>query len=115
MFPNRVGRIILDGVVDPIGWAQKPLYLQWSGSSMLCCTMRKEILIYFLLCTGAIADVNLVHDEFTRSCAQAGPKYCAIATGNSTQADIAAWLQNLMDFAFDHPFQNITSALVRST
>lgn len=62
---------------------------------------------------GAIADLPLAYNEFTRSCAQAGPAYCAIATANSTQADIAAWLQNVMDFAFDHPLGETTSALVR--
>ena len=62
----------------------------------------------------AIADVNSVRDEFAHSCAQAGPKYCAIATKNSTQADIAAWLQNLIDLAFDHPLEEITSAFVHS-
>jgi len=61
----------------------------------------------------AIADVTSVHDEFTRSCAEAGPSYCVLAATNSTQADIAAWLQNLMDFAYDHPLGNITSAAAR--
>ena len=87
-----------------------------SVSSALLGPVREATLIHYLYVLpyiGAIANVNSVHDEFTRSCAQAGPKYCAIATKNSTQADIAAWLQSLMDLAFDHPLEEITSAFVR--
>lgn len=50
---------------------------------------------------------------FARACAEAGPPYCAIATANSSQADIAAWLWNFVDFAHDHPLGTTTSALAR--
>lgn len=61
----------------------------------------------------SIATVTLAFNEFARACAEAGPPYCAIATANSSQADIAAWLWNFVDFAHDHPLGTTTSALAR--
>ena len=112
MFPDRVGKVILDGVVNPISWAQRPQYQLWPGPFYFI--YEKGPLGMLTRChIESIANVTLVHDEFTRSCAEAGPNYCVIAATNSTQADIAAWLQNLMDFAYNHPLGNITSAFAR--
>ncbi|KAF8319323.1 hypothetical protein DL93DRAFT_2225266 [Clavulina sp. PMI_390] len=78
MFPERVGRVIMDGVVDPIPWTTSP---------------------YLGLHSSQVVDAHLVFDEFTSSCAAAG-SLCAIAGANATQSSVAALVQKMMDGAF---------------
>ncbi|KAF8309550.1 hypothetical protein DL93DRAFT_2170251 [Clavulina sp. PMI_390] len=78
MFPDRVGKVIIDGVVNPIPWTTQPDLNLWPGQ---------------------IIDTHLVFDEFTSSCAAAGP-LCAIAGANATQAGVASFIQKVMDSAF---------------
>ncbi|KAI8615363.1 TAP-like protein-domain-containing protein [Chytriomyces sp. MP71] len=57
MFPDRVGRVLIDGVTDPTTFAGN--YLEWSVGSLL--------------------DVSNVVDGFSRLCYEAGPQECALA------------------------------------
>ncbi|KAF8319324.1 hypothetical protein DL93DRAFT_2132371, partial [Clavulina sp. PMI_390] len=98
MFPDRVGRVIIDGVVDPIHWTVPP---------------------YLNLYPDQLTDAHLAFDEFTSSCAAAGP-LCAIAGANATQSSVATFVQKMMDTAFlayqANPSPSaISSALVRLT
>ncbi|KAF8319322.1 hypothetical protein DL93DRAFT_2074926 [Clavulina sp. PMI_390] len=78
MFPGRVGRVIIDGVVNPIPWTTQP---------------------YLGLYPNQLVDAHLVFDEFTSSCAAAGP-LCAIAGVNATPSSVAAFVREMMDSAF---------------
>ncbi|KAG9120021.1 hypothetical protein FRC07_004657, partial [Ceratobasidium sp. 392] len=63
MFPNRVGQVVIDGMVDPTYWANRPAHEMWSINA----ESTDEAL------TG-----------FVQACAVAGPSGCAIATSGST-------------------------------
>ena len=80
MFPDRVGRIILDGVVNPHIWAGEPSYKLWSDS---------------------LQNTSDVFHEFAAACAMAGPTGCEIATKGSTAESITQWIMELMDAAYD--------------
>lgn len=56
---------------------------------------------YIFYISDQIADTPAVLQEFARSCAEAGEEYCVIAQANSTQASIMAWIQELMNTAFE--------------
>ena len=63
LFPDRVGKFILDSVVDPIYWSDRPSYL---GRSR------------------ALTDADAVYHAFTRVCAAAGPDKCSMLQPNET-------------------------------
>ncbi|KAF8307596.1 hypothetical protein DL93DRAFT_2171613 [Clavulina sp. PMI_390] len=80
IFPERAGKVILDGVVNPVLWAAEQQYKLWGYQ---------------------IADTPSVLAKFAQSCAEVGPTYCAIAQANSTQESILTWIQQeLMNRAF---------------
>ncbi|KAG9122808.1 hypothetical protein FRC07_000644 [Ceratobasidium sp. 392] len=81
MFPDRVGRVIIDGVVDPVYWANRPPHEFWAR-------------------TTESADEAL--DGFAQACALAGPNNCAIASQNSTAVSLRADIRNLIDLAYDY-------------
>ncbi|CAE6342436.1 unnamed protein product [Rhizoctonia solani] len=76
MFPDRVGRVVLDGVVDPKDWANRPAH-QWLGNAVL--------------------SSDDTFDAFAEECARAGPSECVIAGENATAASIRQWTYDLMD------------------
>ncbi len=80
VFPDRVGRIILDGVVNPHIWAGEPSYKLWSDS---------------------LKNTSDVFHGFAAACAMAGPTGCEIATTGSTAESIIQWIMDLMDAAYD--------------
>ncbi|QRV92028.1 Abhydrolase domain-containing protein [Ceratobasidium sp. AG-Ba] len=89
MFPNRVGRVVIDGVVDPVYWANLPPYEMWSINA----ESTDEAL------TG-----------FVTACAAAGPTGCAIASEGSTPDSLRDELRRMIDLAYDYKKSNGTSA-----
>ena len=58
MFPERTGKIIMNGVVDPSDWVLYQPYLGWDLES---------------------ADTKAVYKGFTEACAAAVPLLCPVA------------------------------------
>ncbi|KDN44350.1 hypothetical protein RSAG8_05614, partial [Rhizoctonia solani AG-8 WAC10335] len=99
MFPDRVGRVVIDGVVDPKYWANRPAHEHMEVS---------------------FESSDKAFDGFAAACAKAGPSRCAIAEQNSTQASISQWTRDLIDAAYDYrrvtdPSTRLTSAAIRYT
>ncbi|KAH7329760.1 Alpha/Beta hydrolase protein [Rhizoctonia solani] len=81
MFPERVGRVVIDGVVDPTYWANRPAHQQMGI---------------------AFESSDEAFDGFAAACAKAGPSRCAIAVQNSTQASVSQWTRDLINAAYDY-------------
>jgi len=80
MFPERSGKIILDGVVDPSDWALYQPYLGWDLS---------------------IADAEATYKGFTEACAAAGPSGCSLAKSNTeTAATIDARVEGILSSVY---------------
>ncbi|CAE6531988.1 unnamed protein product [Rhizoctonia solani] len=97
MFPERVGRVVIDGVVNPIYWANRPAYEHMEVS---------------------FESSDEAFDGFAAACAKAGPSRCAIAAQNSTQASISQWTRDLINAAYEYrritgPSAQLSSAAVR--
>ncbi|KAG8696109.1 hypothetical protein FRC08_007355 [Ceratobasidium sp. 394] len=97
MFPKRVGKVILDGVVDPWIWAtENPLKL---GDVSLTST-------------------DATFDAFAKLCAEAGPSKCAIAQDSSTVDSIRAWVFRLIEMAYNyslaHGEPTLSSGILRA-
>ncbi|KAG8721741.1 hypothetical protein FRC08_010622 [Ceratobasidium sp. 394] len=80
MFPDRVGRVVLDGVVDPEIWANRPAHELWNRT---------------------INSVDAAFDGFVAACAAAGPSGCAIASKNSSADSVKQTVLQLIDRAYD--------------
>ncbi|KAG8933401.1 hypothetical protein FRC02_011936 [Tulasnella sp. 418] len=96
LFPNRVGRVVLDGVVDTTIYSQKPPYQIYAD---------------------LVQDAEIALQAFYDACAVAGPDLCAIAKPNSTGATIRQWANDLIDTAYVGPrseVANITPTSIRS-
>ncbi|KAF9648255.1 hypothetical protein BDM02DRAFT_3115743 [Thelephora ganbajun] len=81
MFPNRVGRIILDGMEDPVTHASKPSHLYWGHR---------------------VESVDETFQGFAQGCALAGPHGCPLATSTSTGSGIVEWTKSLLSLAHDY-------------
>ncbi|KIJ54045.1 hypothetical protein M422DRAFT_775291 [Sphaerobolus stellatus SS14] len=96
MFPERVGRIIIDGVVDSIVWATEPSFRFFDRS---------------------LQDTEpIVLPGFLNMCAAAGPGNCAFAIEGSTGASLLQEYREMIDTVFDlhqKGLTNITSFQVR--
>ncbi|GAB1525263.1 hypothetical protein RhiTH_008421 [Rhizoctonia solani] len=98
MFPDRVGHVSLDGVVDPEYWANRPAHEMWR----LKTESTDEAL------TG-----------FVTACAAAGPSGCALATKDSTPDSLRQYAREIIDAAYDYkrkigPTAEVGSALLRA-
>ncbi|KAG8735112.1 hypothetical protein FRC10_010974 [Ceratobasidium sp. 414] len=81
VFPARVGKVILDGVVDPWVWAtENPL-------------KKGDV---------SLNSTDATFDAFAKLCAEAGPSKCAIAQSGSTVDSIRAWVFRLIEMAYDY-------------
>ncbi|KAM5533232.1 hypothetical protein V8D89_013097 [Ganoderma adspersum] len=86
MFPDRVGRVILDGVLDATRVASAQSYQLWSDQ------------------LGAVEDA---YTGFATACALAGPDGCKLApSANSTTQDVVNVLNGAIKLGHDHPVQN---------
>jgi pimeloyl-ACP methyl ester carboxylesterase len=88
MFPERVGRVIIDGVTDPTTFSGR--YIDWSKTSLV--------------------DMENVVDAFGKECEKAGPKRCALALDETTNPPppsrpkpIATQIRNLLKYLFERP------------
>ncbi|KAH7344213.1 Alpha/Beta hydrolase protein [Rhizoctonia solani] len=81
MFPDRVGRVVLDGVVDPVVWANKPTH---------------EMLWIIPEST------DEAFTGFCDACAAAGPSGCALAAKGDTGASIRQKVRDMIDAAYDY-------------
>ncbi|KAI0767486.1 TAP-like protein-domain-containing protein [Fomes fomentarius] len=82
IFPERVGRIVIDGVVDADGWSNAPPYTwyrTWLSST-----------------EGA-------YNLFLEDCAKAGPAGCALAKANESASDIHNRVEAFLDKLYDEP------------
>ena len=83
MFPERSGKIILDGVVDPSDYA---LYQPYLG------------------CDLDIADAEAAYKGFTEACAAAGPSGCSLAKSSTeTAANIDARIESMLSTLYVSP------------
>ena len=113
MFPGRVGRIILDGVVNTIKYASEPSYATWPSAQLRCSLSQPYINTWI---PADIQDADKVYTGFLSACAAAGPTACAIAETGSTTESLRAWVQKLMDDAYDLKVAGgpIGSSIIRS-
>ncbi|CAE6440885.1 unnamed protein product [Rhizoctonia solani] len=79
MFPERVGRVVLDGVVDPERWANQPSYQKWA--------VKPE-------------STDEAFNGFVTACAAAGPSGCAIAKKDSNPETVRKFVSDLIDMAY---------------
>ncbi|KAF8699096.1 MEROPS serine peptidase family S33, partial [Rhizoctonia solani] len=98
MFPDRVGRVVLDGVVDPERWANQPSYQKWA--------VKPE-------------STDEAFTGFVAACAAAGPSGCAIASKDSNPESIRKFVSDLIDLAYYYkrevgPSADVGSSQVRS-
>ncbi|KAG8780060.1 hypothetical protein FRC12_023502 [Ceratobasidium sp. 428] len=99
MFPDRVGRVVLDGVLDPVVWSTRPGHEIWNL---------------------AVESADEAFTGFVTACAAAGPAGCAIASPGSSADSIRDGVHQLIDRAYDFrkiagPNAGLTSAAVRDT
>ncbi|QRV92000.1 Abhydrolase domain-containing protein [Ceratobasidium sp. AG-Ba] len=97
MFPDRVGRVVIDGVLDPEYWAQRPSYELWGVS---------------------IQSADDAFTGFVTACASAGPGNCALASNGSTPDSVRQDVWNAIDIAYNYRKSHglnlvLSSALVR--
>ncbi|KAH9939004.1 alpha/beta-hydrolase [Epithele typhae] len=80
MFPNRVGHVILDGVVNVLDTAEKQSYFSWADKTK---------------------DSEKVWEGMATACALSGPSHCNLTTEGGTGQDVMALLSKLLDAATD--------------
>ncbi|KAH8732789.1 TAP-like protein-domain-containing protein [Phaeosphaeriaceae sp. PMI808] len=78
MFPERVGRVILDGVVSSYDYLHT-------------------------LDNGSLTDSQKVMDSFYTFCVLAGPEACPLATSNSSAADVKNRVQGIVQSLYHNP------------
>ncbi|KAI9058621.1 hypothetical protein FKP32DRAFT_1680355 [Trametes sanguinea] len=97
MFPERVGRVVLDGVVNPVYFATEETTSVWIKQT---------------------ADTGKVYEGLITGCALARPGGCAIADQGDSAADIDSAIQALLQKAHDATRKNasvpVTSADILS-
>ena len=76
VFPDRIGRVILDGVQDPVVHASMPSHLSWAHLT---------------------ESIDETFQGFAHGCALAGPWGCPLATKTSTGPNIIEWTKNLLE------------------
>ncbi|THG99485.1 hypothetical protein EW026_g2874 [Hermanssonia centrifuga] len=83
MLPNRVGRVVIDGIADAVAWSNKPShewYRQWLSST------------------------NDAYDIFLARCSEVGPKLCALAKAQGEDpSNIKSRIENLFDSLYYEP------------
>ncbi|KAI0651010.1 alpha/beta-hydrolase [Trametes meyenii] len=93
MFPERVGRVVIDGVIDPTFLANEETPFVWPR---------------------LISDADKVYEGFVTGCALAGPEGCPIASQGDSATDVDDTIQALLQLAHDAQLKN-SSVSVRST
>ncbi|KAI0709174.1 Alpha/Beta hydrolase protein [Earliella scabrosa] len=98
MFPERVGRVIIDGVPDPVFFATQELSPNWAARAY-------------------VSDDD-VYKALITACALSGPAGCAIASEGDSPLNIDAKVKALLQAAYDTPSVDpsfpLTSGNIRS-
>ncbi|KAJ3408764.1 hypothetical protein HDV05_004758 [Chytridiales sp. JEL 0842] len=88
MFPDRVGRVVIDGVTDPTTFSGR--FVDWAPTSLV--------------------DLEATLDAFGKECEAAGPKRCALALDDTTTPPrpdrprpIAAQIRNILKYLSERP------------
>lgn len=79
MFPERVGRVVIDGVVDPSDYTEDQPYLGWDLD---------------------LADAEATWDGFLTACAEAGPTGCLFNQGSDTKDSLNTKVNNIIDVLY---------------
>ncbi|KAI0673272.1 TAP-like protein-domain-containing protein [Trametes maxima] len=101
MFPERIGRVLLDGIIDPVVFSQKETPFWWTDNEL--------------------ADADKVYEGFITGCALSGHAGCPIASTDQGQSpeDVDASIQALLQRAHDAARMNssvpFTSAVIRES
>ncbi|KAI0743114.1 hypothetical protein C8Q80DRAFT_1356617 [Daedaleopsis nitida] len=97
VFPERVGKVIIDGVLDPIALDTTEIAIGWNNPALL--------------------DADRVYEAFITGCALAGSQGCAITKEGQTPLNVHASVQELLKAAHDADLQEptvpYTSGLLR--
>nr|VWO96249.1 N/A [Ganoderma boninense] len=97
MFPNRVGRIILDGVIDPQLFGSVEISLGWQHQ---------------------LHNADDIYDGLVTGCALAGPAGCSIASEGQSPTDVDNTIQTVLGLAHDAARKNssvpLTSGQLRT-
>lgn len=111
LFPERVGRLILDGVVDAKDYSSGPvshcfLYL-------VLCFFDNHILIATLIASqgwvSSTVDADNITSHFYSGCHAAGPSNCRLAqAGDKSGADILARVEDFISALADAPIPVMT-------
>ncbi|KAI0355780.1 alpha/beta-hydrolase [Trametes cingulata] len=92
MFPDRVGSVILDGVLDPTTVATEQSHRLWRNQ---------------------VGMAEEAYNGFANACALAGPEECALAASqNATGADVVDYISSAIEVVHDHPTASNVSMLV---
>ncbi|CAA7270028.1 unnamed protein product [Cyclocybe aegerita] len=77
MLPDRVGYVVIDGIVDPISWSTDPVY-KWASNWL--------------------ASSEETYEIFLKDCSEAGPSLCPLAQHeNEPTADIEERIEAFLD------------------
>ncbi|EKM57161.1 uncharacterized protein PHACADRAFT_254740 [Phanerochaete carnosa HHB-10118-sp] len=83
MFPDRVGRVAIDGVADASAWASEPYYTWYRGW---------------------LSSTTDAYDIFFQRCSEVGPPHCPLAQEKGEDpSDIKDRLENFIDSLFYEP------------
>ncbi|KAI8996230.1 hypothetical protein BD414DRAFT_477175 [Trametes punicea] len=85
MFPERVGRVIVDGIINPTLLATEETSSFWLDQ---------------------VADADKIYKAFVTGCALSGPSGCAVATEGQSAADVDDDIQTLIQEAHDAARRN---------
>ncbi|RPD63522.1 alpha/beta-hydrolase [Lentinus tigrinus ALCF2SS1-6] len=103
MFPERVGRVILDGVIDPVVFATQEEALVRHFSILVLGSIVSLILagIATQAFPGSLISTDTIYKALITGCALTGPSGCAIASEGDGPLDIDAKIQALLMAAYD--------------
>jgi pimeloyl-ACP methyl ester carboxylesterase len=88
MFPTRLGKVAIDGVVDPVLWATTPSHT-WPKYDFV--------------------DTDKAFDGFVRSCVAAGEERCPLAKHGKSPGQLASRITDFIDDLYDHPVPIVNS------
>ncbi|KIJ43866.1 hypothetical protein M422DRAFT_252782 [Sphaerobolus stellatus SS14] len=83
MFPDRIGRVVLDGIVNPILWSSEPAYKWYRSWS---------------------EDSEAAYKLFLSECSSIGPEICPLANAKGENIEnIEQRIQNFLDTLYNEP------------
>ena len=112
---QRVGKIIVDGVVDVLALSTQEISLARSPLHILNCPSTYHA---YQGWTDHMRDADRIYEGLVTGCALAGPEGCAVAETGQSAADLHAAFQALLKVAHDaaiaDPAVPLTSGMLRS-